>query len=104
MSKVLFYRSCLCVVAILMLFIAGVWTSQAQEQNGGARKVTADNAAGKATTSEPMRLFPDKAPGEPDDPKPETSTRRGNVTRITNVSVPTLTIYHPEPGRATGSA
>jgi len=52
-----------------------------------------------------IRLWPGKAPGTQQWTLPETVTTSAGGTRIlSNVSDPTLTVYLPEPARATGAA
>ncbi len=59
-----------------------------------------------------LRLWPGRAPGETKELPPEVDTTTPNdrlvagqrVERIGNVSDPTLTVYHADPSRRTGSA
>jgi len=52
-----------------------------------------------------LNIWPSAAPGEKGDIGPEqTGDTRGNVQRLTNVSVPTISIYRPEKSRETGTA
>lgn len=54
---------------------------------------------------EELRLWPGKAPGSESWTIPETVTTSANGDRvISNVSDPTLAVFLPEPGRATGTA
>jgi acetyl esterase/lipase len=68
--------------------------------------------AASASQSEPIRLWSDAAPDDPpgipaevaNTSPPDPATRTLPVTRITNVTVPTITIYSPEPALNTGAA
>ncbi len=44
----------------------------------------------------PIRIWPGEMPGGWKNPRPEKSDRRGSVTRIRDVNVPTLTVYRPD--------
>jgi len=58
-----------------------------------------------AAEPQTLRLWPGKAPGSEAWQLPETVTTTPAGERIvTNVSEPTLTLYLPEPARATGTA
>jgi acetyl esterase/lipase len=65
-----------------------------------------------AAPLEPLRLWPGSAPGESAALPPESDTTGptgrlvagARVTRITNVSAPTLTVYRPAPERDTHAA
>ncbi|HEY5550350.1 MAG TPA: alpha/beta hydrolase [Opitutaceae bacterium] len=65
-----------------------------------------------AATSEPIRLWPGAAPDDPpgiaaevaETSPADAATRTLPVTRITNVTVPTITIHRPDPARDTGAA
>ena len=65
-----------------------------------------------ADASEPLALWPKTAPGENDDvgvgqeiTKPSPRLVSGKpITRIFNVSVPTITLYRPPPDKDTGAA
>lgn len=63
--------------------------------------------AAQAGSAEPgeLRLWPGRAPGSEAWSIPETATSSANGDRVVaNVSDPTLAVYLPEPGRATGTA
>jgi acetyl esterase/lipase len=72
----------------------------------------ATSLAAVASQSEPIRLWPGVAPDEPEGIPAEVSTtspadaatRTLPVTRVTNVTVPTVTIYSPDPAIDTGAA
>lgn len=51
-----------------------------------------------------VNVWPDKAPDETRPEKPETRVTSGKVTRISNVFVPTLTIYHAPKENDTGAS
>jgi len=65
-----------------------------------------------AAVSDPISLWPGKAPGEKADLPPEADTTKPadefiagrRVIRLGNVSNPTMTIYRPDPARNTGAA
>jgi Esterase/lipase len=65
-----------------------------------------------ATVSEPIRLWPSRAPGETkvlpregDTTKPTDRLVNGKrIVRLGNVSEPTITIYSPDPAKNTGAA
>jgi acetyl esterase/lipase len=69
-------------------------------------------ASMQAAVSEPIRLWPGAAPDDPPGIPAETAetspadptTRTLPVTRIMNVTVPTITVYPPEPATNTGAA
>jgi len=88
-------RMFLLTLAMVLAALPGVvWSAEAQEA-----QPTNDPPA-----VETLRLFPRNAPGEQGDVGPEKAVRKGGVTRISNVSEPTLTVYHPKPEKATGAA
>ncbi len=66
----------------------------------------------RAAVSEPIRLWPGKAPGETmqlpaeaDTTKPTDRLVNGKrIVRLGNVSEPTITIYSPDPDKNTGAA
>jgi acetyl esterase/lipase len=62
--------------------------------------------AGEKASEKPQTLdvWPGKAPGEKGDLGPEKAERTKSVTRITNVSRPTLTVYRPAKVKDTGAA
>ena len=54
-------------------------------------------------------VWPGKAPGEtkdigPEESRPPQAKQRADVTRLTNVSKPTLTLYQPPEGKRNGAA
>lgn len=51
-----------------------------------------------------VNVWPDKAPDETRPQKPEESKTAGKITRVTNVFVPTLTIYHAPKDKDTGAS
>lgn len=61
---------------------------------------------------ETLNLWPNGAPGNPPSPGPERNSAGPNdlpfggkpVTRLTNVSVPTITLFQPPEGKRTGAA
>ena len=69
-------------------------------------------ATGFATVSNPIPLWPAKAPGDTAELPPEADMTKATdrpvagkaVIRLGNVSNPTITIYSPEPGKANGAA
>lgn len=69
-------------------------------------------AAQDAGAPKQILLWPQGAPGEKGDIGPETDTTKPNgdlvagrrVIRLGNVSVPTLTVYQPDPAKKTGAA
>jgi acetyl esterase/lipase len=73
-----------------------------------ATPATARQAA-RAQSREVLRIWPGPAPGTEDWSAPEegvdvTLTNVGKIHVITNVTVPTLTVFRPAPGRANGTA
>ncbi len=69
-------------------------------------------AATAAAQSQPIRLWPGAAPDDPpgipaevaETSPADPATRTRPVTRITNVTVPTITVYSPDPVHDTGAA
>jgi hypothetical protein len=69
-------------------------------------------AAGAATGPEPIKLWPGSAPGEKGDIGEEKDTTKPDpkvppekyITRLGNVSVPTLTVFKPAADKDTGAA
>src|SRR5262249_36337197 len=63
-------------------------------------------AAGSQPAPKPqtIEVWPAKAPGEKGDLGPEKAERTKSVTRITNVTQPTLTVYRPAKAKDTGTA
>lgn len=67
---------------------------------------------GALAQSEPIRLWPGAAPEDPagipaeiaETSPADPATRTLPVTRVTNVTVPTITIYSPDPALDTGAA
>ena len=60
-----------------------------------------------AGPEKPIEIWPNGAPGERGDIGPEkelTPSGKDSVQRITNVSVPTITLYRPETGKGNGCA
>jgi acetyl esterase/lipase len=53
---------------------------------------------------EPIPLWPKGAPGEKGDVGAEKSETKGNITRISNVTQPTLTVFPAPPDHNTGTA
>ena len=56
-----------------------------------------------------MEVWPGKAPGEtkeigPEESRPPQAKQRADVTRLTNISKPTLTLYQPPEGKRNGAA
>ena len=61
-------------------------------------------ASGAAENPPVVNVWPDKAPDESRAQKPESSAASGGVTRISDVFVPTLTVYHAPKGKDTGAS
>lgn len=69
-------------------------------------------ASAAVAASAPIRLFPGAAPDDPtgipaevaETSAADPATRTRAVTRITNVTVPTITVYSPDPVLDTGAA
>lgn len=60
---------------------------------------------GQGEPGKPVPLWEGLAPGEQGDVPEEVATPGNDgVTRISNVSVPTMTVYHAEKGKRTGAA
>lgn len=55
---------------------------------------------------EPIKIWPKAAPGEKGDigPEKEMPAKGDKITRLTNVTVPTLTVYKPAEGKSNGTA
>jgi len=51
-----------------------------------------------------VAVWPGKAPGETGDVGPEKAEEKGKVTRVSNVSSPTLTVFRPAKDKDTGAA
>ena len=49
-------------------------------------------------------LWPAKPPGESGAIGPEKSETKGGILRVSNVSMPTLTVFRPSPEKDTGTA
>jgi acetyl esterase/lipase len=60
-------------------------------------------AFGAAENPPVVNVWPDKAPDESRQEKPEKSETSGNIIRTTNVFVPTLTVYHAPRDKDTGA-
>lgn len=58
----------------------------------------------RAADPQTINVWPGKAPDESRPEKPESSETKGNITRTTNVFVPTLTIYPAPKDNNTGTA
>jgi acetyl esterase/lipase len=61
-------------------------------------------AAQPAEKPQTLVVWPDKVPGEKGEIGPEKAERSKGVTRITNVTQPTLTVYRPAKEKDTGAA
>jgi acetyl esterase/lipase len=58
-----------------------------------------------ASGPEVLAVWPGQAPGESGSIGEEKADRKGEkITKVTNISKPTLTVYHPEPAKDTGAA
>jgi acetyl esterase/lipase len=64
----------------------------------------ATRAADAPPPSDPIPLWPGDAPGEKGDISAETSKETGGITRISNVTTPSIQIYRPAPDKDTGAA
>jgi len=62
--------------------------------------------ASHAQIEEIIHLWPEKVPGEtaPKHPATKTDNTRGNVTRLTDITDPTLKVFTPDPGLKNGAA
>jgi len=58
----------------------------------------------QAPTIKVVNLWPGAAPGSEQWKQPETVVGSAGSRRIMNVSIPTLTVYLPDPSTATGTA
>src|SRR5437868_1985045 len=66
-------------------------------------------AAGQDSVPEVVKIWPGPAPGTEDSTGPETDTPlrlpgAAPISMVSNVTVPTLTVYRPAPGTANGTA
>ena len=71
---------------------------------GLIRAADTQAAAQPAAMPQTLDVWPGKAPGEKGAIAPEKSERSKSVTRISNVSHPTLTVYRPAKDKDTGAA
>ena len=66
----------------------------------GSVQVRGEDAPAPVT----VPLWPGEVPGEAGAIGPEQSETKGGIRRVSNVSVPTLTVFRPDPARNTGAA
>ncbi len=88
-------------IIALGFFAVALFTSAVAEE---ANKSGPEPALAAAREKTVIKLWPGVAPGSEEWKQPETVIGAAGSQRIMNVSAPTLTVYQPDPSRATGTA
>ncbi len=86
----------------LCLLAASLFTSASAQANNKINKP--EQATTSSITTKVVNLWPGVAPGSEQWKQPETNLGSGGMETTANVSVPTLTVYLPDPAVATGTA
>jgi acetyl esterase/lipase len=84
----------------LWLIVAALFTSASAQETQKSKPEQTPTPA----TPKTVNLWPGAAPGSEQWKRPETTLGSAGNRRIMNVSVPTLTVYLPDPSTATGTA
>jgi acetyl esterase/lipase/quercetin dioxygenase-like cupin family protein len=87
-------------VALALTVVSFSTVARAQETSNGKP----EQSATSAVASKVINIWPGVAPGSEQWKQKETTLGSGPMQRIVNVTMPTLTVYLPDPAKATGTA